>query len=380
MTHVNVRLIDRPEQLSEDRVRRWNELARHPLQRWEWMGTWARKFVAHGRLRVLEFSSAGRVVGFAPWAVEHRLATGRTLQFLGSGKACTDHQSLLVDADWLEPVSDAAADWLLGRHRDLPQHGLTGEAWDSIEWIGVDRGDAAIHRLTERLRQAGCTVQVGDAENCYALSLPGSWEQYVAGRSKSGRREIRQALRQIDEGVLVVHPIATRRELDRYWPQLIRLHQSRRASLGTDGCFDYPQFASFLRSAAESMLDAGRLRFLFALSGEMPVAAHLAFADQRGWYYYQSGMDPDAAELRPGLALFCYTLREAIESGLRTFDLMRGDEPYKQRWKAQRVAAEEIRIFSNRWSGQMRHRVRQTGVALKDWLKSGLTHSPVGGS
>ena len=370
---VHVRLIQQSSQVVEDCVRRWNALARHPLQRWEWMGTWADHFVQPGKLRVLEFSVGQHIVGFAPWFIDHRFTTGSTLQFLGSGKACTDHQSLLVDPDWSQSVAEAAAAWLSGQHPDCKHTGSLSTDWECVEWIGVDDSDVAIIEVAEQLRDAECSLDVAEGDACYAMALPASWEDYIRSRSKSGRREVRQAVRQIDEGRLKVTRVETREQLQRLWPELIRLHQSRRSEVGTDGCFDYPRFASFLSSAVTRMLDAGMLRLYFAFADDRPVAAHLAFADDQGWYYYQSGMDPNASELRPGLALFCYTLREAIADGLRTYDLMRGDESYKLRWKASRIATRQIRVFNRRLSAQVRHQVQRTGVALKQWLITGTS-------
>jgi CelD/BcsL family acetyltransferase involved in cellulose biosynthesis len=44
---------------------------------------------------------------------------------------------------------------------------------------------------------------------------------------------------------------------------------------------------------------------------------------------YNSGYDPQYASLSVGLLSKALCLRDAIESGRRCFDLLRGNEPYK---------------------------------------------------
>ena len=62
-----------------------------------------------------------------------------------------------------------------------------------------------------------------------------------------------------------------------------------------------------------------------------PIAALLAFLDrgQGSFCYYVSGFDPCYAALSPGSVLVAQSLRAAIEGGFRTYDFLRGDEPYK---------------------------------------------------
>jgi CelD/BcsL family acetyltransferase involved in cellulose biosynthesis len=50
--------------------------------------------------------------------------------------------------------------------------------------------------------------------------------------------------------------------------------------------------------------------------------------------YYQAGIVPSGAgSVSPGTGLIRYALEDAIREGDSTFDFLRGDEPYKRRWK-----------------------------------------------
>jgi CelD/BcsL family acetyltransferase involved in cellulose biosynthesis len=72
------------------------------------------------------------------------------------------------------------------------------------------------------------------------------------------------------------------------------------------------------------------------LDGE-PIGAIYAMALGETTYYYQAGFDPAKGSVSPGTLLVAHTIRHAIEEGAAHFDFMRGDEPYKRRWKPNHV-------------------------------------------
>ena len=356
------------ESLSDSLVARWNQLAANPLQRWEWLGSWFRAYQDDFKLCVIVVADeADQVVGIAPWCIENRLSTGQTLQFLGSGKACTDHLSLLVDSAHQSSVVNQIAEWMLHDHAADVRGESESPTWDLLELIGVDQDDKSINALTTVLREKGMDVQQSEGMGCYVIDLPESWEAYVRMRSKSGRREIRLALRSVDDGRVEVVRIKDRTQLAHYWNHFVQLHQRRRADAGTTGCFDFPPFESFLRDAAEQLLDSGLLQFLIASADGKPVAAQFAVADESGWYFYQSGMEPDAKDLRPGLSLFCHAIRSSIQTERKQFDMMRGDEAYKLRWRATLRPAQEVRVCNPRMSSRLRHQVYSAGQAFKTY-------------
>ena len=44
---------------------------------------------------------------------------------------------------------------------------------------------------------------------------------------------------------------------------------------------------------------------------------------------YNSGFDPEARALSPGVVLIARTIEDAIARGFRRYDFLRGEEPYK---------------------------------------------------
>ena len=369
---LSVDLITHADTLSQDDLKLWNQLATNPLQRWEWLGSWWFAYQREYQFSVLSVRRDGQPIAFAPWCIEKRLSTGRTIQFLGSGKACTDHLSLLVRPEDTNLVCESIANWLVHAgskaNKELPRTHL----WDSIELIGVDATDAPINCLTESLQNARLDVRRSEGTGCYVIDLPSEWDDYVKMRSKSGRREIRQSLKNVDSGKITVQIVKNEQELAGLWDLFVALHQRRRHASGTTGCFDHPPFGLFLRKAAGELLKAGLLQLVVAKADGVPVATQFAIVDEDTWYFYQSGMEPDAAELRPGLSVFCHAIRETIQIGRKRFDMMRGDEPYKPRWRAELQPAQEIRVCSPRFAAQLRNQVYSAGLAFKNLVKSGI--------
>ena len=367
---LTVELIPLVERISPDDVCRWNELAANPFQRWEWLGSWWRAYQQKHMLYILKVQRDGETIAFAPWYLEKRVGLGRTLQFLGSGKVCTDHLSVLVRAADVADVCEAIAGWLVDVTAEQQTVVPKGLVWDAIEFIGVDKDDQAINCLVASMRTHGLSVDQADGLGCYVIDVPNEWEDYVQMRSKSGRREIRQSQKNVADGVIAVHKVRDEDELEEFWGQFVDLHQRRRHASGTTGCFDHPPFGTFLRSAASELLKADLLELIVASIDGVPVATQFALVDDECWYFYQSGMNPDASQLRPGLSVFCHAIRETIEAGRKRFDMMRGDEPYKLRWRAELQPAQEVRVCSPRNMAQVRNQVYNAGVTFKNLVKS----------
>ena len=63
-----------------------------------------------------------------------------------------------------------------------------------------------------------------------------------------------------------------------------------------------------------------------------PVAGSLGFVDGETYYYYLPAFEPELAPLAPSGLLLSHLIERSFERGLRRFDFMLGDEPYKARW------------------------------------------------
>lgn len=351
----------------------WNALARGvPFRSWAWLGGWWRHYGAddadHRRLFALAvYNDRNELIGLAPWYLEKTRSRGQVIRVLGSGDVCSDYLSLLCLPGSEALVADALANRLAG-DRD----GKGSSRWKALLLGGVDAGDVATQCFIERMRELDSPVYCQPGPNCWRIELPPSWDDYLAGLSKSHRKQVRR----LDErlfatGRAKLQTAALPDELQRGLEILVELHGRRRGELGQRGAFAKPDFAAFHQEAAEQLLADKILRLSWIEFDGRPVAAEYQLLGMHAVYAYQSGIDPAALECEPGRLAMMATLRRAIEDGYRWFDLLRGDEPYKAHWRARPRASLEICVFPGHGADWLRQCALVAGQQARRWLHQG---------
>lgn len=347
---------------------RWNQLAGdNPFRGWQWLTTWWMHYGSAAAPSAATGREAGRtlslwtvtdgrdasknIIGILPCYVEHSLLRGRVLRLLGDGEVCSDHTGLLVASGRQGEAAAALARQLMDRD-DL----------DAIDFQSIDHDDIATNQLFAELQQRGMDVSAELAPRCWSIELPADWDDYLALQSKSHRKQLRRAGRRLAQDADISwRSIENDDQLEPAWRVLTDLHQRRRQSLGEPGCFSSPRWAAFHRDVAAQFLAVGRLRLSTMTIGQTPVAAEYHFVGRETTYAYQGGVEPARLDDEPGrLSLIC-AIQQALAEGHTTFDLLRGDEPYKPHWRAVPQAASNLSAVPPRTFARLRDGAR-TGL------------------
>lgn len=344
-----------------------------PFRRYEWLANWWRHFGpgicgpsgATGELLVLAVHDQnGTLVGLAPWYVSRSLAHGRAIRFLGSGVVCSDYLTLLSRAGRESDVAAAVANWLSAR-TDL---------WDLIELSGVDAKDLAVPELGWRLEAAGHQLHQYPGPNCWRVSMPGTWEDFLATLASSKRQRARRLQRRLLESgrakIRVIDDVAL---WDKGFGIFQLLHQKRRTSIGDPGCFATPEFGRFLNDAGRELLRAGHAVMLILEIDGQPAAAEYNLLGGGIVYFYQAGIDPDQLDHQPGHVLTAARIERVIQRGYTAVDFLQGDEPYKAQWGAEPRALLTLRIVRRRTAAQIRHQAWVMGRGARRLARQGFT-------
>jgi CelD/BcsL family acetyltransferase involved in cellulose biosynthesis len=62
-------------------------------------------------------------------------------------------------------------------------------------------------------------------------------------------------------------------------------------------------------------------------------------------------------------------LKGAIAEGMQVYDFLRGDEPYKALWRAERHSLAELRIVARHPAARLRHRAWLAAIRVKRLLR-----------
>ena len=286
----------------------------------EWQESWWTEFGNAAALRLLAVGPRDAPLGIAPLQL-----IGERLTFLGDTDLFDYHDFITDDRSFYPALLDAVED----------------EPWRTMELSSVPQWSPTFHLLPDAARRRGYAVRTEIEDVVPGIALPGSWDAYLAGLRKKDRHELRRKLRRLASAGEVNLRRADASTLDRDFALFREMMAESREEKRT---FLSPERQAFFERIVHRMEETGRLRLLLLDIDGDPAAAVLAFDDGDQRMLYNSGYRHAYAHLAVGLMLKALCVRDAIESGLRYFDLLRGSEPYKYHLGAEDGAVHRITV------------------------------------
>jgi CelD/BcsL family acetyltransferase involved in cellulose biosynthesis len=308
-----------------------------PFQTYEWQSTWFETLGGGKHPRVVCVYEGNDLVGLMPFVKCHGL--WRTLRPMGIGPS--DYLHPVARDGYEEPVAAQLAEAIRGmKDIDLVDLHQIRETRSLADRFGHD---TSVHQAT-----------------CLVLDLPETYDAYLAMLGKSLRYDVRKLDKSLFQSgrAHIVDPAPG--ELDQAFGQFLELHKARWKKRGLPGAF-FGANVRFQRRWLPLAEKNGWLRLrILSLDGK-PIGAIYALAMHGTTYYYQAGFNPGEGSISPGTLLVAQTIRRSIEEGIKRFDFMRGDEPYKRRWKPQHCYDNRRVVFaSGSWRGSL-------GVSWNSW-------------
>lgn len=338
----------------------WNDLAGPcPFHSWQWLHSWWETFAEQRELFVLVCENDRQeVCGLLPLCRERRIASGRVLAFLGTGKACTEYMSVFTSCDNESQIAVALADWLI---ENQPE-------WDELVLDNIARSDSKIARLLMTLEAGGTDISAFDGVPCWQIELPSSHEEYVGQLSKRHRRKLRNAFRKvIASSSYEIDHATDEAALQSVFDDFVTMHIRRRMAVDRKHCFQVSAFHDFLLLVAKRMQPTGMLDLTRSRLNGTVSGVQFGLRNDTTYFLYQSGMNPDLSQFSPGWAMNCYKIHDCVLNGMKTYDLLRGNERYKRHLGAKAIQTIQYRIANPSVMSRICHHYWKTRQTIKSW-------------
>ncbi|MGW6918667.1 GNAT family N-acetyltransferase [Kitasatospora sp. NPDC054939] len=278
-----------------------------------WQCSWWRRYGRPGGLRVVLVRRDGLLVG----AGAFRRRGGPLGGWTGLGDGLADFTDVLLDDEHAER---AAAEFAAALPLTRP--------WHSLELREV-HPDAAVHRVFEQWR--GSRRRYRDSLCQYLPGVP--MDQLLKRLPGKTAQRSRVKLRKIAEAGVEIRSTAPE-DVPEALGELLRLHFLQWQDRGVTPEHRTERFAAHLAESTAGLVAGGRAAVhQFRLDGEL-VAVNLLLLCPSFAGLYLYGAHPRLRE-RLDIAglLFGAALDETVAAGIPVISLLRGQEPYKQRWR-----------------------------------------------
>ncbi len=182
--------------------------------------------------------------------------------------------------------------------------------------------------LPKLAAEAGFAFEEKIAEYTPQLTLPKTWDEYLATLDAHERKETRRKINKVmtkGAGRLV----RCSADPDEIAKTLEHTYALMEQAPGGKGEFVKTTLRHLLARGVPPMIAAGRLWLTTLYVNDQPAAVTIQFPHAGGPMLYNCGYDNAKREWSPGVVLTAETIRLAIEAGAPVYDLLRGQEGYK---------------------------------------------------
>jgi len=295
----------------------------------DWLETYWRHFGHDQKLRVLVVRSGGATIGIVPLCIRkerYKLGTLRVLTY-----------PLDNWGTWFGPIGPHPAMTMLAVTQHLRR---AKRDWDMLElrWVGPEQSDRG--RTARAMRTANLLSEKNEYQITSIVDLPKNWDDYIAGKSSTLRRQFRRTLKQIYEdrgGQFVRHrPDPARAgDGDPRW-DLYEMCEtaalaSWQGSVTNGNTITHDRVRDYCRDAHEVAARLGMVDVNVLLHENKPVAFLYNYHYRGRITALRTGYDASAGHDGVGSALILKSIEDSISRGDELIDFGPGEREHKRR-------------------------------------------------
>jgi len=260
---------------------------------------------------------------------------GNVIHFNGCVEE-TDYLDIITRAEDAQEAWTAVFDIL---------HSDQSSDWEIIDLCNVPADSPTRQIVPTLVAQHELFLQESIHEVCPIISLPATFDDYLAQIDSKQRREVKRKLRRAKGAEVQFVTITDRDELETAVNEFLDLLQ---ASMHEKRDWRTNVRRAVFQDTAHAALEADTLQLMFAEVEGVRGATLFNFDYNDRVWVYNSGIDTSQfGNLSLGIVLTAHAIETAIENGRSKFDFLRGNEVYKYRFGAKDTEIFRLHIAKN---------------------------------
>ena len=287
---------------------------------WRWIGSWLSATGAKPLL--IKASENGRIAALG------LVTPSRRKRFFLSVKQLCLHETGLAEFD---SVMIEHNNFLVAREapaglaiKMLKALQAAGPSWDEIVLGGVCADTVAAAEA------AGLTIVIDRTSPDYGVVLSDAWEDTLSSNQRAQLRQSRSFAARM--GPLTLKSAESPSQALEFFEKMVVLHAAYWQGRGKPGAFASPFAKAFHHQIIASQTGPGTAQLLELSAGAQVLGYLYNFEYGERVYSYQSGFSyHEDNRHRPGLLAHALAIEQARQRGMRVYDFLAGDAPYKAR-------------------------------------------------
>ena len=203
-------------------------------------------------------------------------------------------------------------------------------AWDEIVLENIPAHSPLLQYIDEHQELEISSLILERSYVAPEVTLPESWESYLASLDKKQRHEVRRKIRRVEQDEIQsrFYHIENENDLDLTAQTFLDLMKQDTQK----SAFLTPEMQAHMHDLMEWSYQEGILYLCFLEIDQVTAASYFCFDDGKKIYIYNSGFNNDMRRFSPGWVLLSYLIQWAIENSRTAVDFMRGSESYKYKF------------------------------------------------
>ena len=329
-----------------------------PMLRHEWIRAWIENFAPSAPLRVF-IARAGKQLAAALPLIESRDRSADTcfVPLTTWSLPCNDHSQR--GGMMFGPRGAEALPLIFARL-------LAEPGWDRLRLRDLPAG-ALEWRLQELAESKGYPCGIWPSLKSPYLALPSRYLEVESHLDAKFRANLRRRRRRLEEQGALSYRVVDGSDaagLDSALADFYSIECSGWKGRDGTAIAQRPELVGFYTQLARDAAKRGALALGLLESKGQPVAAHLSLVHAGRAFLLKLGYDESLREYSPGQQLTAEALRDACARGLREFDFLGPDMPWKDDWEPALRTHAWLTIFRPTRAGLLVHGARYTAWPL----------------